>query len=150
MKRVRVKKIKPMFTALVTTMNKYEGDQLTDSGLIDGTKIAGMVKEYQTVVAKGDSVREIKVGDLVSINPNRFARSTQKAKHDEESIRNGLVQHEAVIGYEFDIIELDGVDHLMLQDRDINFIVEEYDEVEIKPAKKSKLVLPDKNPGLIM
>jgi len=33
-----VKKIKPMFTALITTMDRYETDNFTKSGIIDATK----------------------------------------------------------------------------------------------------------------
>ena len=33
-----IKKIKPMFTALITTMDKYEHDIITDGGLIDTSK----------------------------------------------------------------------------------------------------------------
>ena len=41
-----VKKIKPMFTALITTMDKYDTDNLTKSGIIDATKQKGSLKEY--------------------------------------------------------------------------------------------------------
>lgn len=35
---IKVKKIKPMFTALVATMDLYESDGLTKGGLIDSSK----------------------------------------------------------------------------------------------------------------
>lgn len=139
MKIIKLKKIKPMFTSLITTMDTYDDHQVTEGGLIDGTKMAGTVKEYQTVVAKGDSVREIKVGDVVSVNPTRFGVK----KHKAGSLKDGVIEDNPVEKFEFDIIEIDGKDHLMLQDRDINFIIEEYEEVEIKPKKKSGLILPD-------
>ena len=59
-----------MFTSLITTMDKYEQDKLTNGGLIDTAKQQGTLKEYQKVLAIGDSVRNIKVGDLVCINPD--------------------------------------------------------------------------------
>ena len=69
---LKVKKIKPMFTALITTMDKYEKD-IKIGGLIDTTRQQGGLKEYQKVLAVGSSVRDIKVGDVVCVNPARFA-----------------------------------------------------------------------------
>ena len=60
-----------MFTSLITTMDKYEEDVRTSGGLLDVTKKQGGLKEYQTVLAVGSSVRDIKVGDLVCVNPTR-------------------------------------------------------------------------------
>lgn len=138
-----VKKIKPMFTALITTMDRYETDNFTKSGIIDATKQKGALKEYQTVLSIGSSVRDIKVGDLVSINPTRFA----VMKHKEGSFKDGVIQDNQVLEYKFDIIKIDNKDHLLLQDRDIEFIIEEYEEIEnaptptiIQPPKPSILI----------
>lgn len=140
---IKIKKIKPMFTAIVTTMDKYEKDQTITNSLIDVSKIAGSVKEYQKVIAVGDSVRNIKVGDLVSINPQRYA----VMKHDPGSLKDGVVDDNATIRYKFDTIELDNKECLLLQDRDVNFIIEEYEEIAdppvstiIKPHKKKFIV----------
>ena len=137
------KKIKPMFTALITTMDRYETDNFTKSGIIDATKQKGALKEYQTVLSIGSSVRDIKVGDLVSINPTRFA----VMKHKEGSFKDGVIQDNQVLEYKFDIIKIDNKDHLLLQDRDIEFIIEEYEEIEnaptptiIQPPKPSILI----------
>ena len=43
---LKIKKVKPMFTALITTMDKYEHDVLTSGGLIDTAKQQGSLKEY--------------------------------------------------------------------------------------------------------
>ena len=51
---IKVKKIKPMFTALITTMDKYEHDKHTNIGLIDSAKQQGTLKEYQKGLAVGD------------------------------------------------------------------------------------------------
>ena len=46
-----IKKIKPMFNGLITTMNRYEQDvKVKGTDLIDSSK-SNAVKEYQTVVA---------------------------------------------------------------------------------------------------
>lgn len=136
---LKVKKIKPLFTAIITTMEKYEEDVRTASGLIDTTKQQGGLKEYQTVLAIGDSVRTIKVGDLVCVNPTRFAVK----KHQAGSLKDGIVTDNPVVTYNFDVVEMDGKQCLLLQDRDIDFVIEEYEEIPdpipstiIQPEKK--------------
>lgn len=39
---IKIKKIRPMFTALVTTMNKYEDDIKTSTGIIDTSRQKGL------------------------------------------------------------------------------------------------------------
>lgn len=133
---LKVKMIKPMFTALVTTMDKYEHDVMTNGGLIDTTKRQGSIKEYQTVLAIGSSVRDIKVGDLVCINPTRFAVK----QHREGSLKDGVIGDNPIIKYNFDVIEMDGKQCLLLQDRDIDFIIDEYEEV---PDTAPSLLMPE-------
>lgn len=127
-----------MFTSLITTMDKYDKD-VTVGGIIDTTRQQGSIKEYQKVIAVGGSVREIKVGDLVCINPSRFA----VRKHKEGSLKDGIVTDNPVTEYKFDVIEIDNKRCLLLQDRDIEFIIEESEEVPdptpstlIKPEEK--------------
>lgn len=140
---IKIKKIKPMFTALITTMDKYEDYQKMSNGLYDASKQVGTVKEYQRVLAVGGSVREIQVGDLVSINPTRFS----KMKHKEGGLKDGVIEDNTSIGYEFDIIKLDDKDCLLLQDRDIEFIIEEFEEVEDAP--KTNIIHPPKKTIII-
>lgn len=133
---INIKKIKPMFTALVTTMNKYEEDAVNSSGIIEANKQQGGLKEYQEVLAVGDSVRGIKVGDLVCINPTRFGVK----KHRDGSLKDGVITDNPIITYNFDVVVLDGKQCLLLQDRDIEFVVEEYEE--IKPTAPSPIIKP--------
>ena len=139
---LKVKKIRPMFTSLITTMDKYEQD-VKIGGLIDTTKQQGGLKEYQKVLAIGSSVRDIKVGDIVCVNPARFA----VRKHQAGSLKDGIVTDNPVTTYNFDVVEMDGKQCLLLQDRDIDFIIEEYEEVPdptpspiIQPEKKKLIV----------
>lgn len=122
---LKVNKIKPMFTALITTMDKYEHDIVTASGLIDTTKQKAGIKEYQKVLAVGTQVRDIKEGDIVCINPSRFAVK----QHKPGGLKDGIVTDNPVISYNFPVIEMNGTECLLLQDRDIDFIIEEYEEV---------------------
>lgn len=133
---LKLKKIKPMFNNILTTMEKYEEDVMS-MGII--TKKQGGLKEYQKVVEVGSSVRDVKEGDLVCINPKRFA----VRKHQDGSLKDGVITDNPVTTYNFDVVELDGVQYLLLQDRDIDFIITESEEVPepvtseiIKPSNK--------------
>ena len=135
---LKIKKIKPMFTSILTTMDKYEHDMTTVAGLIDTTKQQGGLKEYQTVLAVGSSVRDIKVGDLVCVNPTRFAVK----KHQSGSLKDGVVCDNPVTTYNFDVVEMDNKQCLLLQDRDIDFIIEDFEE--IPDQTPSMIIQPDK------
>ena len=139
---LKVKKIKPMFTSLITTMDKFELD-VKIGGLIDTSRQQGGLKEYQKVLAVGSSVRDIKVGDIVCVNPTRFA----VRKHQAGSLKDGVVTDNPVTTYNFDVVEMDGKQCLLLQDRDIDFIIEEWEEIPdptpspiIQPEKKKLIV----------
>ena len=128
---IKIKKIKPMFTAILTTMDTYE-DDVTCNSIIVKTK--GTIKEYQKVVAVGDTVRSVKVGDLVCINPKRYA----VVKHQEGSLQDGVISDNPVVRYNFDIIEMNDTPYLLLQDSDISYIIEEFEEI-----KNEKLIVHD-------
>ena len=130
-----IKKIQPMYTKILTTMCKYEEDEMTAGGLIDSTKTQGILKEYQTVVAVGNSVRNVKVGDLVCVNPERYAVK----KHEAGSLKDGVITDNPVIKYNFNIMELEGVPHLLLDENDVSFIITDYEEVK---EQKSDLYVP--------
>lgn len=129
-----IKKIKPLFNMLVTTCNKYDSNiKLAGTDLLDSTK-ANTIKEYQTVIAVGPSVRGIEVGDVVFINPARYT----VRKHQEGSLKDGVITDNPVIGYKFETVEVDGKICLLLFDNDIKFTatIEEFDE-------NPTIVLPD-------
>lgn len=135
---IKVKSIQPMFTALVTTMYK-QGDVVSKGGIIDPTKSKTSIKEFQRVVAIGPNVRDIKVGDLVAIDPKRF----EVKQFKENSLKEDVQGYNQVTSYRFDLVELNEEDHLLLQDRDIKYVVTEYEEIEekvepiVQPIKSS-------------
>lgn len=135
-----IKKIKPMFNGLVTTCEKYPNNQfIGNTTLLDASK-ADTIKEYQKVVAVGPSVRGIEVGDTVFINPARYAVK----KHQEGSLKDGVITDNPVIGYNFKIVKIDGVDHLYIYDNDVEYVaeVEEFDEQPaIITEKNNKIIL---------
>lgn len=135
---LNIKKIKPMFNQIVCTMQEYTEDELKQGSIIDINKLRNSIKEYQTVVAVGPMVREIKVGDLVMINPKRYA----KHEYREGSLKDGVINHNQVIKYAFPIIKLNGVSHLLLTDQDIDFVIEDY-SIEEEPNFSSILLPKD-------
>lgn len=134
-----IKKIKPMFNSLLVTCNKYPKDtKLQGTSLVDTTK-ADTVKEYQTVVAVGPSVRGIEPGDVVFINPKRYAVK----KHREGSLKDGVITDNPIIGYNFNIVEVDGVQHLYIQDNDIDYVAEgeEFEENPTLITEKNNTII---------
>jgi len=117
-----IKKIKPLFTSLVTTMERYSVDEL-DGSIIDPSKVQGQVKEFQRVVAVGPSIRDIKEGDLVKINPSRYAIR----KFHENSVKADMMENQ-IVGYNIPQVEMEGQTYLLLQDRDIEFVIEDFEE----------------------
>lgn len=124
-----------MFTTVVTTMDKYEDIQLKD-GLIESEKSEGTVKEFQRVVAVGTSVRNVKVGDLVCFNPMNYGVKM----HKNGSLKDGIIEDNPVMYFNFPSIYLDGVEHLVLQENDITFIIEDYEHVHAE-----ELMLPEED-----
>lgn len=132
-------KARPMFNRLITTMDTYE-DDLLENGLVVTGKTKGSIKEYQTVLAVGDTVRGIKEGDIVVVNPTRY----KVVKHNENSLKNGIIDDNMTVGYRFNTIMLDDKECLVLYDQDIDFVVEECVDVPdatIKAPDKPKIIL---------
>ena len=125
-----------MFNQVICTMDKYTDKDSKIGSLIDIQKVQNPIKEYQRVVAVGPMVKNVKVGDLVMINPKRY----EVKKYDDNSIKNDLVSQTQVVKYNFNIIVLNHVKHLLIVDNDIDFVIEEYEE-EVEP--KSDIVVPN-------
>ena len=136
---MKIKKIKPTFNNIITTMDVYEEDVTSQAGLIDTKKQQGTVKEYQKVIAVGSCVRDVNVGDLVCINPTRYGQKEFK----EGTLKDGIISHNAVIKYNFNVLEIDGKQCLFLQDRDIDFVIEDYEDEPELPPTKSDLYIPN-------
>lgn len=121
---LNVKKIRPLFDKIVVTMDKYAADEyIGSSSLLDAAKMSGSLKEFQKVVSVGSMVREIKVGDIVCIDPKDYAIH----KYKPNSLKQDMME-DVIVGYNFTIVEIDHIPHLILKDRDIVYIVEESEE----------------------
>lgn len=134
---LNIKKIRPMFNQVITTMNKYSDDEMKTGSIIDVSKVNNPIKEYQKVVAVGPMVRNIEVGDIVMINPKRYG----KVRHKEGSLKDGVITDNPVVSYNFNVIELNHTPFLLLLDQDIDFIIEEYEEVKDSP--QSDIIVPN-------
>lgn len=130
---MNIKKIKPMFTKIVTTMDRYDKDQKVGN-LIDTHKVSGTVKEIQRVVAVGDNSAGIKEGQLVLINPTRYA----VMKHEKGSLKNGVITDNPVIGYNLPVIELNGVPHLLIDTQDVDYVILDYEDDVVEETVEEK------------
>lgn len=137
---LHVTKIKPLFDHLLITADRFEKDMI-HSGVILANK--GDLKLWQTVVAVGSVVRDIKVGDKVMINPNDFAVK----KYNKNSVHNDL-DNNPVLTYNFPFETIDDEkgepkDYLYISDRNVKYVFEGIEKDD------SLLILPG-NPKLIV
>lgn len=133
---INILKIRPMANYLVTTCDKYSDDDMKGSLIV---KQSGTLKEYQRVVAVGPLVRGVKEGDLVCINPRRYA----VRKYEEGSLKDGVIKENPVTKYNFNIVELNHIPHLLLIDQDIDFVIEDSQEEE-EPRQEQNIIIPEK------
>lgn len=133
---LKVNSIKPLFNKIVTTCDTYNNDK-TKGGII--VKTDGTIKEYQRVEAVGSTVRDIKVGDLVMINPTRYIVPNHREKRDE-SIK-GVIGDELTLGVNFPIVEYGDKRHLLINDQDVDYIIDGEEVEDEQP--KSPLILPE-------
>lgn len=124
MKDIKIKKLKPIFDTVITTLDIYE-DDVVQNGIV--IIPAGAVKQYQTVLAVGEFVKNINVGDLVMINFSHFI----KIKYKENSIKND--EQSMIDEPVLDIPKIYIDDKLCckITDRDIDGIILETEEVEL-------------------
>ena len=138
---LKIKTIKPLFTSIVTTGDKFEKD-VTVGGIIQQDQKKGDLKLYQKVLAVGSAVRDIKVGDMVMINPIAYVRK----KYPKESVQNDM-DNNPTLSINIPTVPVtdkkgNTQECLLLTDRDIQFVFEgeEVNESIIIPEKK-KLIL---------
>ncbi len=139
---LRIKKIKPMFTSIVTSGEKYSED-MYENGIIVANK--GDLKTYQKVIAIGSSVRGIEVGDMVMINIANYA----VMEYDPNSIKQDMGMNK-IKGFKFNWVQIDDEegnpqDCLLLNDRDILFA---FEGEEVQGVKNP--IITDKKSSLII
>lgn len=123
---LKLKKITPVFNHIITTNDVYEND-VYDNNILVKTK--GSMKEYQKVVAVGPTVKTCSPGDVIMINPVRYAVK----KHQDGSLKDGVVSDNPDIAFNIPVVSIDGKEHLLLFDTDVYFVINEYEETEDLP-----------------
>ena len=144
--RLNIKKIKPMNNCIITTKEVYKNDIKTGSIV---TKASGSMKEYQKVIAVGPLVSNINVGDVVMINPSRYAVRKYNEKPMENSIKNDM-ELNPVVGYRFNTIVLDNVEHLVLYDQDVSYVIEDYEEIADEDTTSHNIIGTNPNSSIIL
>lgn len=137
---LNVKDIKPVYTRIITTADRYEETQKNGT-LIDVNKMEGRYKEYQKVVRIGSSVREVKVGDLILIDPTRYIRR----KFSEGSLRDDFVGN-PITAIEIPTVTMNGEDYFMIEERDIAYVIADWEEV---PDPLPNPIIVPKKPKII-
>ena len=133
---MNIKKIKPLFTAVVVTANVYPCDYKEHSII---SPKANKLKEYQKVVAVGDSCRGIEEGDLVCIDLLSYAQW----KYKKNSVKSDMEElHNEIVGYNVPKIKIDGQDCMYLDVRDIKYIVQDYED---KENEEQTIITPSKS-----
>ena len=135
---LHIKKIKPMFTNIITTGDRFEKD-FTQGGLIVAKQ--GDLKVWQKVIAIGSSVRDINVGDMVMINIANYA----VRKYSKDSIQNDL-DNNPKIRYNLNWVTMDdengnSMNCLLLNDRDVLYSFEGEEKEEVIQIPEKKLIL---------
>lgn len=131
---LNIKDIRPVYTRLLTTAERYQEDQ-TNGVLLDANKLEGRYKEYQKVVRVGSSVREVSVGDTVLIDPSRY----MKRKFPENSLREDFVDN-PIVEINIPTVTMDGVDYFMIEERDIAYVIQDYEE--LPDPKPNPIIMP--------
>ena len=134
---LKIHKIKPMYTAIVTTADRYKEDVVNKSGLItDRNETKGTIKWYQKVVSVGNLVKGIQEGDKVMLKQENFAIR----KYDKNSLQNDM-DNNPIKGFSVPTITLyDGdtsKEYLYIDERDIEFVFEG------EEVNESKVLVPD-------
>lgn len=122
----KIKKVRPLFTGIVTTSKRYVGEQKTAGGLlVDATKLDGGLNPYQTVIAVGGMCKDLKEGDVVKINFKRYAM----AKHTPGAIDEAQNKQFDNLrwSYEIPMIVINGEECLFIQSNDVEYVVEDYE-----------------------
>lgn len=136
---LHITKIKPMFTNLLVTKEVFDKD-MCEGGVIVANK--GDMKLWQTVLAVGPAIRDIKVGDKVMLRLDDYAVK----KYSKNSLQNDMDNNPIITwNLPFETIEDDkgnSIECLYIKDRDVKFVFEgeERDDTLILPKKKKFVI----------
>lgn len=123
----KIKAAKPLANYLIISAEKYtEEDLKTESGLIVSDGV-GTLKEIQKVIATGDMVRGINVGDEVYFDPKNYAKWENVSQREQAN--TGIDRTTAkIVRYDFTWVELESGPTLLVNTGDIKYVVDEWSE----------------------
>jgi hypothetical protein len=114
-------KIRPRANEIVISANFIIAAN-EDKKVIDKDQQMIYFDEFQTVLRVGSVVRDINVGDVICVNPKRFA----KYQEQKSRVRAAVEGYEKVlIGYDFPIISTSFGDVMLITDGDVKYIIED-------------------------
>ena len=133
MEALNLKKIQVRNNSIITTARRLNVEERIE---LEHDKATGLLFKnmseannahmlIQQVINVGPMVRDIKEGDWVFLNPLHYMnRQLVEQKNSIDSdIDEKHMKEEFGPDYEFPTIYLDGVEHLMLFDRDVEYII---------------------------
>lgn len=134
---IKPTKITPMFNHILTTADRVDIYQKVNGIILPNSKIKGGFSEFQRVLAVGSMVHNINVGDLICIDPSAYGRPVHKDKINSVSaLGDDVVEME----YIPPTMDVGGKECLYIADRDVAYIVNEFEEVS---EDDGGLVKPD-------
>ena len=106
----------PLFNKLLVTANKEQVSK-TNSGIYTPFGYSkGAIKDRQTVLKVGTTVRDIKDGDEVLINWAQYSQ----LKHKPGSIQDDVMPDNPIVNIIYPYFKLDdGTECLLIDDRDV-------------------------------
>ena len=145
---LKLRKIRPIGSQVLVSKNLYGWDDFDESGLIIHKR--GDLKSYQEVIAVGSDVKFVKPGDVVEINLYKYV----VFKEDPNSIKANA--DNPIVGLRLNEVEMidnnnEDTTCFLIDQRDINYILEDFDEVAYNAkdelikieSPKQQLILPN-------
>lgn len=118
--------IRPIGDIIITTADRYSDNKMMTKTTIPlkDTKLAGKMKEFQTVISVGEYAKNqgINVGDRIFVNLANYA-DTRFKKETLKTAMDANEDYNTVVNYYIPKLDLDKKEHLRLGVRDIIAVV---------------------------
>lgn len=135
---IAIKKVRLRFDGVMTTAETHSEDEVVNGVALP---MRGCLKDTQRVLAVGPNVKDLAAGDMVKLDLSRYRRvaheKTQMSR--DERFSDLDVKDKATVVYEPKVESVGGETVLLLTERDVDFIVEEWEEA---PAGGPRLTAP--------
>lgn len=138
---LQITKIKPMFTDLIITADRFDKDAI-EGGILIANK--GDLKSYQTVVAVGSAIRNIEVGDKVMVNFEVFAEH----KIPKGSVKEKMDVENPIVNYNIPWVSMvdehgNNKTYIRIPENAVEFAFEgkEVDDTDIIQVQKPDILL---------